>query len=545
MNVVLSLLTYALGALAISLAALCYYLNSNFDYWKKRGVPYLQPEPFFGNVREITLLKKSMADVLTGLYRHFEGKRFAGIFMSRTPSMLLIDPELVKNVLVKDFGHFQDRGHNFDEDKDPLSAHLFNLGGSKWRKLRTKMTPTFTSGKMKMMFHLMEECSSQLQMYLADVANASQGVELREVLAKFTTDVIGTCAFGLQLNSMSESESEFRKMGKKVFDPSVINDIRRFLGLLIPALAKVLRVRMVSEDTTAFFTQAVKDTVEYREKNNVKRNDFLQLLIQMKNGKIEQEYDPLINNNFFDTPQKNGFAMQNGSKLSNGHGTQNGKLRDDDDLELTDNLLAAQAFVFFLAGFETSATTMSFALHELAVNPDIQEKLREEVDATYEKCGGKLTYDAVQEMDYLDKVLSEALRKYPPGHVLVRQCTRDYAVPGSSVVLEKGLRVLVPVYAMHHDAKYYPEPERFDPERFSPEQKAQRPPFTYLPFGEGPRLCIGMRFGLLQAKVGLAALISRYQFHVCERTSIPLTIEPRTIVTSPKGGIWLRVSPRS
>jgi cytochrome P450 len=89
-------------------------------------------------------------------------------------------------------------------------------------------------------------------------------------------------------------------------------------------------------------------------------------------------------------------------------------------------------------------------------------------------------------------VVSETLRKYPPVPILSRECTKTYKIPGTNIILEKGILTVVPVLALHHDPKYYPDPERFDPERFSEEEKAKRHHYVYLPFGEGPRICIGM-----------------------------------------------------
>jgi len=89
-------------------------------------------------------------------------------------------------------------------------------------------------------------------------------------------------------------------------------------------------------------------------------------------------------------------------------------------------------------------------------------------------------------------VFLETLRKYPPLITLFREATQDYKVPDDTLVIEKGTKILIPAYAIHHDYRYYPDPETFDPERFSPEEKAKRPNGTYMPFGDGPRLCIGM-----------------------------------------------------
>jgi cytochrome P450 family 6 len=128
--------------------------------------------------------------------------------------------------------------------------------------------------------------------------------------------------------------------------------------------------------------------------------------------------------------------------------------------------------------------------------------------------------------------------------MLNRECTKDYKIPGTDVVLEKGMTTVIPVLALHHDPKYYPEPERFDPERFNEDEKAKRHHYVYLPFGEGPRICIGMRFGLMQTKVGLISILSKYQLNVSKKTAVPLVFDTKTVIMTTVGGMWLQIKKR-
>ncbi|XP_069671900.1 probable cytochrome P450 6a13 isoform X3 [Periplaneta americana] len=219
------------------------------------------------------------------------------------------------------------------------------------------------------------------------------------------------------------------------------------------------------------------------------------------------------------------------------------KFKGDVTITMTD--VAAQSVTFLLAGFETSATTMSFCLYELALNPDIQDRLREDIDTVLEKHDGNITYEAIQEMSYLDNVVSETLRKHPTAPFLIRECTKEYKIPDSEIVVDRGSQVVVPVMGLHYDPKYFPDPTRFDPDRFTEEVKNTRHHYSYLPFGEGPRICMGMRFALLQIKVGLISILSKYQFSVCEKTAIPLVYDPKTFLLFMKGGTWLQVKNRS
>lgn len=281
---------------------------------------------------------------------------------------MIIDPEVLRIVLTKDFTNFMDRGFHCNEDFDPLGSHLFMLSGQRWRNLRAKFTPTFTSGKMKMMFAIMAECSNQLVERVDTYAKEHAPVEIKEILACFTTDIIGSCAFGLDCNSFKEEDAAFRKLGRQFLNPAPKDLMRMLFVYSFPRLARLFKVKSVKPEIEQFFMNIVKDTVEYRERTKNTRNDFMQLLVNLKNQENTEE-------------------------------------------PLTLNQIAAQAFVFFVAGFETSSTAMSFCFFELAVNPEIQEKARNEVVEVLERHKGVVSYEAVQEMKYLAQVLDGSLMR--------------------------------------------------------------------------------------------------------------------------------------
>lgn len=129
---------------------------------------------------------------------------------------------------------------------------------------------------------------------------------------------------------------------------------------------------------------------------------------------------------------------------------------------------------------------------------------------------------------------------YPTIATLHRIANTDYKLPDGAII-PKGTFVIIPTYAMHHDADIYPLPETFDPERFSVEGRNTRHPYTYLPFGEGPRICVGMRFGIMQAKIGLAMLLSNFRFSTCPKTEKKLKIDQVKLTLTPQNGVWLKV----
>lgn len=162
-------------------------------------------------------------------------------------------------------------------------------------------------------------------------------------------------------------------------------------------------------------------------------------------------------------------------------------------------------------GFDTSSTALTFAAYELTRNPDIQQKLYEEIVETHEKLDGKrLTYDVLQKMKYMDQVVCETLRIWPPAVQVDRVCTKDYHYDDGNELkfdVEKGKALIIPIYGIQMDPKYFPEPDKFEPERFSDENKDSIVPGTYMPFGIGPRNCIGKRIELY------ANLNKRNSFH--------------------------------
>lgn len=139
-----------------------------------------------------------------------------------------------------------------------------------------------------MMFNLMKECAEELRNFLEGPASKNENLEVKEIMSKFTTDIIGSCVFGLKCNSIKDPNSEFRTMGRKVVEPSLASVIRLMLGILMPKLG----IRILPWEVTQFFISAVRDTIQYREQHNIVRNDFMQQLIQLKNeGRVRDDDD--------------------------------------------------------------------------------------------------------------------------------------------------------------------------------------------------------------------------------------------------------------
>ena len=212
----------------------------------------------------------------------------------------------------------------------------------------------------------------------------------------------------------------------------------------------------------AFIERITISTMKYRKHNNIVRSDFINTLLEL------QKHPERVSG-----------------------------------IQLTDTLLAAQAFVFFAAGFETSSTTIANAIYELAQNQEIQDKLREEIKEFDAKNNGEWKYETVKQMRYLDKVFRETLRKYPPLSFLSRKATENYTFENPKLTVLKDAKVWIPLFSIHRDPEVYPHPDKFDPERLLRRRSESQAPHALLTLRDGPRNCIGARFAIYQSKIGI------------------------------------------
>nr|WKF24607.1 cytochrome P450 6DE2 [Dendroctonus mexicanus] len=499
-------LMIVLGLLLSLVTLYCVYSKWKFQYWKRKGVPQLNPTLFFGDTLPL-VRGLALKEFHLELYQKFKaaGAKCAGIYNAHMPELVPIDMGLLKDILVKEYSSFSSHGVFYHEN-NILTSHLFNIEGQTWKERRTKLTPVFTSAKMKQMFDTVASKTPGLIRLVGVSADRKEPADIKEIVSRFTTDVISGAAFGLDCKSLYEPDNMFRAIGREAFIPNVLKLYveylfpRKFLG--------GVGYQTFSRRIVNYFSKVVNETIEYREKNNVQRNDFMQLMLQLK------QHGSLVKDDGSVDVKKTGPSITNREILS-------------------------EAFLMFLAGHETSSSTSTFALFALAQNQDIQEKLRAEINEVLEKHDGKLGYDALMQMEYLDKVVRETLRKYPIVPVIPRRCTKDFKIKNTDIVIEKGTRLYIPVIGVHLDPEYYPDPERFDPERFSPENKAKRPDIAWMPFGEGPRQCLGMRFGLLQSKVALASLLQTFKFTLNKAMRPPYIADAGTLVYTFKQDVLL------
>uniref|UniRef100_A0A1I8PJM7 Uncharacterized protein n=1 Tax=Stomoxys calcitrans TaxID=35570 RepID=A0A1I8PJM7_STOCA len=502
------------------LTAVFVWSRRTYVYWQRRRVKFVRPNHLLGNLKDVLKMQNSFALQLRDFYfnERFVREPLVGIYLFHQPALLLRDLQVIRQVLIEDFVNFSHRFSKCDTHQDKMGAlNLFFARNPEWRDIRTKLSPVFTSAKLKQMFSLMEEIGYDLETYLAKLTkdmkhNNSDGpvVQIKDICDLYNTDMIASIAFGLKSYSLRNTmRSQLGGHSHEMFAITYRRAVDLCLIFIIPKLVKFLRPQLFTSDHTEFIRRLVVGVLEDRERNGIMRNDLIETLLTFKKeAELNQD--------------KTHFAHQQ-------------------------DYLVAQAAVFQLAGIQTCSSTLAFALYELARHPKLQERLHLEIAQIIKDYGSTLSFEHVERMTYLGMVVDETLRKYPIVPFLERECTplnRKRFVsfrPNAECMARRGMPVYISNLALHYDPQYWPEPELFDPERFSPEQKKSHKPMTYLPFGAGPHHCIAQSLALLQVKLGLLHFLKRHRVECCDKTVNSIKFDKRYALLTQQGGIYLRL----
>ncbi|XP_001358028.1 probable cytochrome P450 9f2 [Drosophila pseudoobscura] len=509
--------------LGIAFALFYRWATANNEFFKEKGIPFAKPKLYFGNMAQMFLRQKAMFDIVCDLYNKGGSNKVYGIFEQRQPLMMIRDPDLLRQITIKDFDHFINHRNLFgtgtDDDPHDMSnlfgSSLFSMRDARWKDMRSTLSPAFTGLKMRQMFQLMNQVAKEaVDCLKPDQQGSVQGTELdmKDYCTRFTNDVIASTAFGLQVNSFKERDNDFYSMGKKLTTFGFLQNLKFMLFFTLKSLNKYIKVDLFDKKSTEYFVRLVLDAMKYRQEHNIIRPDMINMLMEARG--------------LFQTEKTKTTVIR----------------------EWSDRDIVAQCFVFFFAGFETSAVLMCFTAQELMENEDVQQKLYEEVQQVDIDLDGKeLSYEAIMGMKYLDQVVSEVLRKWPAAIAIDRECNKDitYELDGQTIEIKKGDYIWLPTCGFHRDPKYFENPNKFDPERFSEENKANIQPFTYYPFGLGQRNCIGSRFALLEAKAVIYYLLKDYRFAPAKKSCIPMELASNGFQLTPKSGFWVKFVPRN
>ncbi|KAK5646913.1 hypothetical protein RI129_005377 [Pyrocoelia pectoralis] len=456
--------------LIIAILVLLYrYVTKNNNYWNTLCIPFARPIPLFGNVLPFLQQTKCPAFFFMDLYNSATHSLY-GFFLLRTPALLIRDPELIKYMFVRDFDSFRDRpGGHCDHDKVGANT-LFFMKSPTWKEMRSSLSPFFSPHKLEKMSETIFQFGDQLVDHIKEKVSNQDEISAFKALSMYTSDIIASCFFGLAVNSLKNGNLWFQIMSESLTKASYMRFVESTCVMLLPRFANFFNMTFFDRTSTENLINLFTNAMEERKRSTYSRGDLVDLLINISEG---------------------------GAKV----------FRKEEIL--------AQALQLQFGGYETSSNTINLALYELCLHPHVQARLRKEVSHILLN-HQTLSLDVIREMKYLDMVVSESLRKHPILPVIDRECTISYKIPNTDVVIEKGTPCYVSVFGLHYDSEFFPNPEKFDPERFSPENKCNIVSGSYLPFGIGPRRCIGTNLGLIIVKVALIKIIHNFEVQLCE-----------------------------
>ena len=429
------------------------------------------------------------------------------------PMIVTQDLKIIKSIMVKNFDSFINRSYIPPLLKKGKVRGLLQLRDEEWRRMRRILMPAFSIKKLRMMSPLIQESCERLRDRMAEVSDTGSSVDVWEWFGMYTMEVILATAFSRDISSGNGEQNPLVKAAISVFQTGKMSEsslaVERLTMFISHFPWSVPILRFLARRTRGarswdYLEETALKLIEDR-RNTVattgnKAQDLLQSMLEMHDENKETKSDRYLSN---------------------------------DEIVATIN-------VIMLAGYETTSNTLSYTAYLLALNPIIQDKLIKEINGYYASNPNSSLYDAAEGIEYVTMILYESLRMYPPAPRTSRECKQTCAVT-DDLIIEKGVDINIPIFLLHRNPKYWPNPDTFDPERFNPNNEASYPAYSYLPFGEGPRNCIGRRLGMLEAKMALVAILKDFHFKKSVDTEVPLKLG-FGISMSPRNGIKLTIA---
>ncbi|XP_034154420.2 cytochrome P450 3A56-like [Pangasianodon hypophthalmus] len=490
-------LTWSLVVLAVTL--LFIYSVWPYGFFKKLGIPGPRPWPFIGTFLSY---RKGFYNFDTECFKKY-GKVW-GIYDGRLPILMILDLEMIKAIMVKEcFSTFTNRRDVNMDLAGPFTDGISSVKDEKWKRIRASLSPFFTSGRLKEIFPIAEKYANHFTDNLKK-RNPREAVKIKDVFAPYMMDVVTSASFSVEIDSINNPDDPFVVQLKKFLNINFFSPLILIITLfpfMVPLLSK-LGMTLFSKSAMDFFYSALKKIKDQHNTNEKRRVDFLQLMIQSQISDEQAE-----------------------------------KADDQPSKGLTDHEILSQSFTFILAGYEPTSTTLTYLLYNLTVNPDCMSKLVEEIDKTF-PLDAPVTYDALMKLEYLEMAINESMRLHPTAPRLERLCKKTIELNG--ITIPKNTLVGIPTYVLHRDPQLWESPEEFRPERFSAENDIN--PCMFMPFGLGPRNCVGMRFALMIMKLVIVKLLQNFSVETCKETQIPIQFNA---LLQPKVPVTLKFIPRT
>lgn len=513
-----------------------YFTNfkRKYSYLKNLGIQGPRPLPLFGNALSLIrnkpwLIKRKWIEKYGRVY---------GIYSGATPLLSVADVEVVQQITTKDFDSFVN--HDFDISNKYREKFLISLKDDHWRRVRALMSPTFTSGKMRRMFELMDNCCIDLVAMFEENRLKSGIINEKDVFNFYTLDTIATCCYGFKLRRRSGSinktnDAAAAASDEFVQDATKVTNLkiwRILLNITVPdMILKMISFEPYPQELYEPIAKKAARIIKSRRQlaDGFQYKDYLQSLLDANlDQKLELE-DGIENYENHHAGLSNSIALDDQRKLVEQIKLNQSK-NSSSRITMTDEEILCSAIFFLTVGIDTTGNLLTNIFYILAWQPDIQDKLYEEISSLVnlndnndlgENMTRQFQYDSLTSAPYLDAVISETLRYMPIITEIDRLANRDCYIRKLGITVPKGLKIALNYGTIMTDPEYWPQPDKFDPDRFSPQNKHKIVPGSYCPFGLGPRHCIGMRFALTETKLAVARLLMNYKIEPAPGTTFP------------------------
>lgn len=428
------------------------------------------------------------SNLISLLPKHAYTARIANLGYSRRSIVIINDATVVREILTNPSDIYPKNDLMVGALAPLVGDSVFVSDGDMWRKQRAMIAPAFTHMKLSTAFASMQDAVADYQKILDERAASQTGFSLDFAMSQLTADIICRTVFSTPLASKTsrdvfESFSEFERCVANV-------EIRR---LIFSAPWSDIRqpenVLAACERIRAHLGELVDDHLD----ENANYQDIATDIISARDKKTNAAFNRK---------------------------------------ELIDQL-----GVFFLAGHETTASALTWAFFVAGTRPDIAQLLRSEIETVTES--GPITFEHIRKLKFTTSVFKEALRLYPPITFIPRVAAEKTEIMGRKI--KKGAMIMIAPWAIHRHHDYWENPDCFDAGRFLPERESELVPNAYMPFGLGPRVCVGANFATIEATLILASLVRRYDLSIAE----PHKVKPvARLTTRPAEQIQIQVTKR-
>ncbi|CAB54208.1 Putative cytochrome P450 cyp-13B1 [Caenorhabditis elegans] len=507
----------AIIVLVVLFATIAGYFKWIHTYWRRRGISGPEGLPFIGNYYDLADVNKPRGYLIHKWTQKF-GKVF-GYYEGAVPVLVVSDMDMLQELFLKKFDNFYARkstNHihgNLECSKSEPRINLFTSRGARWKRLRALASPGFSVKALKQVHDVMEDSAINMVDLMAKHEDGKP-FNIHAYFQEFTYDVISRLAMG-QPNS-----ELFNNSGVEIVKSIFMRTHRVlpwYFTVLFPQFEHLVKRMFYNhaavqggdiEKLLLICKKTVESRIQEREENaklgfENAENDFIDMFLNYYSEQVED--------------------IEFGSTV---------------EKKVTAEDVIGACFVFLLAGFDTTANSLAYASYLLAKHPEKMKLAQEEVDTVVGS--ENVSYDDMTKLKYLDAVVRESLRLYP---VAWFACSRECVKPTTlgDIYIDKGVKIEADVMSLHRSKEIWGEnADDFVPERWL--EPSSRHTMSWIPFGAGPRQCVGMRLGLSEAKTALAHLLRRYDLVAGVETEKELNILGCT-TTSPEA-VTLYLKPR-